>query len=154
VRGRAGWLGMLLLAASCGDGTGLGPRDPESLRSELLVESAPEGQSESVRLDSAWWYPAALLSTGDEAVLEVEGPFTIRLHNNGADTLSMRYDLRFLDDGGFLVDRFIPFGQPVLLPPGQAVLQEGRFVIRSSAEIGRFGLLTMRIAVRLSEPAP
>ena len=110
--------------------------------------------TEAVVLDSAFWTPAALLPTGNDAVLEVEGPFVIRLRNTGDTALTLRYDLRFLDDGGFLVDRFIPFGQPVSLPPGQVVLQDGTFVIRSTPDIGRFGLVTMQIVARLSLPSP
>ncbi|MDA0335530.1 MAG: hypothetical protein O2782_10220 [bacterium] len=144
----------LLATAGCGDGSSLGPRPPQSLYSEWVVQSAPEGMAETVIVDSVFWNPAVLLPTGDPAVLEVEGPFAIRLRNLGETVLELRYDLRFLDDGGFLVDRFIPFGQPVLLPPGQARLQQGTFVIRSPPEIGRFGLATMQIVARFMQPNP
>jgi hypothetical protein len=146
-------MGWLVLTA-CGDGSTLGPREQASRRTQWLVEVAPEGMTEAVVLDSAFWTPAALLPTGNDAVLEVEGPFVIRLRNTGDTALTLRYDLRFLDDGGFLVDRFIPFGQPVSLPPGQVVLQDGTFVIRSTPDIGRFGLVTMQIVARLSLPSP
>ena len=142
----------LLGVAACGDGSTFGPRPPQSLHSQWVVESGPEGAGEVVVVDSVFWNPAALLATGDDRVFEVEGPFTIRFHNTGAVALELRYDLRFLDDGGFLVDRFIPFGQPVPLPPGQIQLEEGNFVIRSPPEIGRFGLVTMQIVGRLAQP--
>lgn len=148
---------LLVVLAGCGDGTTLGPRDPTTLHTQLLVETAPEGVAEAVRIDSAFWNPAALLRTGDDAVLEVEGPFFLRLRNTSAVALTMRYDLRFLDDGGFLVDLFIPFGQPVALAPGETIQQAGTFVIRSTPDIGRFGLATMQVAARLTAaagPAP
>ena len=144
----------LLAAVACGDGSSLGPRPPQSLYSEWVVESAPEGMAESVIVDSVFWNPAVLLPTGDDMVFEVEGPFAIRLRNLGETALELRYDLRFLDDGGFLVDRFIPFGQPVALPAGQDQLQQGTFIIRSPPDIGRFGLATMQIVARLLQPDP
>lgn len=144
----------LTCLAACGDGGGLpGPRHPGTLNTQLLVESTPDGVVEAVRIDSAFWNPAVLLHTGDDAVLEVEGPFFVRFFNAADTTLVLRYDLRFLDDGGFLVDRFIPFGQPLNLAPGESSQQAGTFVIRSSPDIGRFGLATMQIAVRLTLPA-
>ena len=144
---------VILLAgvslAACGDGNTLGPRDPTTLHTQLLVEVAPEGAAEAVRIDSAFWNPAVLLPTGNDAVLEVEGPFFLLLRNTSDVALSMCYDLRFLDDGGFLVDLFIPFGQPLALAPGETIQQADTFVIRSSPDIGRFGLVTMQVAVRL-----
>ena len=143
---------LTLAAVACGDGSATGPRDPASLHTQWVVESAPAGMTEAVVVDSAFWNPAALLLTGDDAVLEVEGPFSILFRNTGEELLEMRYDLRFLAVDGFLVDNFIPFGQPVRLAAGQQVLQEGTFVIRSTPDIGRFGLLTMRIAARIALP--
>ncbi|HJP30077.1 MAG TPA: hypothetical protein QGF95_05930 [Candidatus Latescibacteria bacterium] len=143
-----------LTAVACGDGSTLGPRDPAALQTRLVVESAPDGLAEAVVVDTAFWNPVALLATGDDTVLEVEGPFSIVFRNTTQESLEMRYDLRFLDDGDFLVDRFIPFGQPVSLAAGQPQRQEGRFVIRSTRQIGRFGLVTMQIAVRLVRPEP
>ncbi len=141
-------LGLLLVA--CGNGSGVGPRDPASLHTQLLIEAAPEGADSDVRVDSASWNPAVLLPTGADTPPEVVGPFMILFHNAGDRALSMRYDLRFLDDGGFLVDNWIPSGLPVILAPGQITRQMGQFIIRTSPDIGRFGLATMQIAVRLS----
>jgi hypothetical protein len=142
----------LFQVLSCGEGSSVGPRNPFSLHSEWLLESAPDSLAEAVVVDSVFWNPAALLPTGDPSSFEVEGLFLILLHNTATESLQMRYDLRFLDEDDFLVDRFIPFGQPVLLAAGQSSRLEGRFVIRSTPDIGRFGLLTMRIAVRLTRP--
>ena len=142
----------LLAVVGCGDGSATGPRAPASLHTQLVVESAPAGMTEVVVVDSAFWNPAALLLTGDAAVLEVEGPFSILFRNVAEEPLEMRYDLRFLDVDGVLEDRFIPFGQPVLLAAGQPVLEEGIFVVRTTPDIGRFGLLTMQIAARLVRP--
>jgi hypothetical protein len=144
----------LLCIISCGEGSSVGPRDPSSLHSQWVVESAPDSLAEAVVVDSVFWNPAALLPTGDASVFEVEGPFLILLRNTATESLQMRYDLRFLDEDDFLVDRFIPFGQPVVLAGGQSARLEGRFVIRSTPDIGRFGLLTMRIAARLIRAQP
>ena len=147
----AAFAGALLAAASlgCGDANPLGPRDLADLRSELVIESAPPGLERAVAADSASWYPAAVLATGDAGIVEIEGPFRFRLRNAALQGLSLRYDLRFLDVDRFLVDRFIPFGQPLLLGEGEAKLAQGTFVIRAPIDVGRYGLATMVIAVRV-----
>ena len=140
-------------AWGCGDAEDpLRWRDPEELRTVLLIESAPPGLSEAVVVDSASWFPAALLPTGNENDVEVEGPFRIGFRNTSDQPLQMRYDLRFFEEGGFLVDWFIPFGQPVVFAAGQAVVEEGTFLVRTTPTIGRFGLAEMRIGARLTFP--
>lgn len=143
--------GALLAAASlgCGDADPLGPRTLADLRTELVIESAPPGLEGAVAADSASWYPAAVLATSDARIVEIEGPYRFRLRSAAPQGLSLRYDLRFFDVDRFLVDRFIPFGQPLLLGAGQATLAQGTFAIRAPIDVGRYGLATMLIAVRV-----
>jgi hypothetical protein len=148
------WLGALLTLGACGDGTDppTEPREPSELRTRLQIESASEGLTEAIVVDTASWFPAALLPTGNLDDVEVEGPFRIEFRNTASLPVQMRYDLRFLDEDGFLIDRFIPFGQPVVFEPGQRLVEEGTFLVRTTPDVGRFGLAIMHIAARLSAP--
>lgn len=140
-----------LMAWGCGDAEDpLRWRDPEDLRTVLQIVSAPPGLTEAVSVDSASWFPAAELFTGNEDDVEVEGPFRIVFRNTSDQPLRMRYDLRFFDDTGFAIDWFIPFGQPVDFAAGQTRIEEGTFVVRTTPDLGRFGLAEMRIAARLT----
>ena len=150
---RAAALAAVLGAWAWGCGDAEDPlrwRDPEDLRTVLQIESAPPGLSEAVVVDSASWFPAALLPTGNENDVEVEGPFRIEFRNTSDQPLQMRYDLRFFEEGGFLVDWFIPFGQPVVFAAGESRVEEGTFLVRTTPTIGRFGLAEMRIGARLT----
>ena len=140
-----------LMMWGCGDAVDtLRWRGPEDLRTVLQIDSAPPGLGEAVVVDSASWFPAVELPTGQENDVEVEGPFRIEFRNTSDQTLQMRYDLRFFDDTGFVIDWFIPFGQPVVFAAGQARVEEGTFVVRTTPDLGRFGLAEMRIAARLT----
>ncbi len=140
-----------LTAWGCGDPEDpLRWRSPEDLRTVLQIDSAPPGLSEAVVVDSASWFPAVELPTGQENDVEVEGPFRIEFRNTSDRPLQMRYDLRFFDDTGFAIDWFIPFGQPVVFAAGQTRVEEGTFVVRTTPDLGRFGLAEMRIAARLT----
>ena len=142
-----------LMAWSCGDAVDtLRWRSPEDLRTVLQIDSAPPGLSEAVVVDSASCLPAVELPTGQENDVEVEGPFRIEFRNTSDQALQMRYDLRFFDDTGFVIDWFIPFGQPVDFAAGQTRVEEGTFVVRTTPDLGRFGLAEMRIAARLTLP--
>ena len=140
-----------LMAWSCGDAENpLRWRSPEDLRTVLQIDSAPPGLNEAVVVDSASWFPAVELPTGRENDVEVEGPFRIEFRNTSDQPLRMRYDLRFYDDTGFAIDWFIPFGQPVVFAAGQTRVEAGTFVVRTTPDLGRFGLAEMRIAARLT----
>ena len=150
---RAATLAAVLGLWAWGCGGGEDPlrwRDPEDLRTVLQIESAPPGLSEAVVVDSASWFPAAQIPTGNENDVEVEGPFRIEFRNTSDQPLQMRYDLRFFDDTGFVIDWFIPFGQPVVFAAGQTRVEEGTFVVRTTPDLGRFGLAEMRIGARLT----
>lgn len=45
---------LTLAAVACGDGSATGPRDPASLHTQWVVESAPAGMTEAVVVDSAF----------------------------------------------------------------------------------------------------
>ena len=51
--------------------------------------------------------------------------------NVGDATVWVRYDLRFFDQEEFLIDAFIPIGQPVVLSAGETRRVEGNFLIRT-----------------------
>ena len=146
-------LSLLYLCCWLGCSPGDGPLDFQDVEpvTEYRIDDAPHGLEQSVVVDSVSWEPLTL-NTIVPGELEVVGIYAIYFRNATDQSLQLTYDLRFLDVDGFLVDRFIPFGQPVLLAAGQPVLGEGIFVVRTTPDIGRFGLLTMQIAARLVRP--
>ena len=72
--------------------------------------------------------------------------------NVGADTVWVRYDLRFFDQEEFLIDAYIPLGQPVVLSAGEEQRVEGDFLIRTDdpRDFGRLAL--MRLVARIRRP--
>jgi hypothetical protein len=116
--------------AGCGlGGNGTGPGEFE-LRTEVVLE--PEaGLEGAVRVDSVAWRPTLIAPGLDVAPGELEGTFAARFTSLANVGLEIRYDLRFYDPDGFLIDAFIPFGQPVQLAPGQVRGVEGNFFIRA-----------------------
>lgn len=137
------------LAAACGSG-GHGP-DPDDLvvRSEFQVAEAPEGLQEAVSADSIRWEVLALGITEDDELV-IDGSYFIVFRSAADRAVELRYDLRFMDVDGFFVDRFIPFGLPVRLAPGQSRLEEGDFTIRSG-DLRRVDYLTtLRIVATLA----
>ena len=125
-------LGMLAMrAAGCGlVGEANGPRDFEP-RSEVVMQPE-EGLEGAVRVDSVAWLPVFVEFGYDIAPQELEGSFAAHFANLTDRQLQVRYDLRFYDRDGILIDDFIPFGQPVVLEPGQVRRVEGFFLLRSS----------------------
>ena len=137
---------LVLAAASCGTGIDDGPI--VDLTSEYRVERAPAGMEEAVAVDSVFWQPltAAFDATG---TLEIDGLYRIEFRSTAERPLELRYDLRFLDDQGFLLDNFIPFGLPVVLQAEEAKLEIGEFVIRSGDIRWIYDVVTMRIVARI-----
>ncbi|MEE2656942.1 MAG: hypothetical protein VX733_00440 [Candidatus Latescibacterota bacterium] len=136
-------LGFLLTGAlagvlsACGDGNAVGLPNEEDLSWELVLEAVSADLGEAVIVDSVLWLPLPLLRAPNGST-EVEGPFFIEFRNGFEQALWMHYDLRFLDEDGFLLNRFIPFGQPVALPVGKIVVQEGEFLINSGQQAEDF----------------
>ena len=139
---------LLVIAASGGCGTGIDDGPIVDLTSEYRVERAPAGLEEAVAVDSVFWRPltAAFDATGD---LEIDGLYRIEFRSTAERPLELRYDLRFLDEQGFLLDNFIPFGLPVVLQAEEAKLEIGEFVIRSGDIRSIYDVVTMRIVARI-----
>ena len=122
----------------------------DALLSEVeFVED--EGLEGSVSIDSLTWWPF-LPQPGFGGTAEVEGVFVAVFRNVGADTVWVRYDLRFFDQEEFLIDAYIPLGQPVVLSAGEEQRVEGDFLIRTDdpRDFGRLAL--MRLVARIRRP--
>ena len=118
--------------ASVGCGSGERPLDPEKieLQTEVKVEAEEEGLTQAVAVDSVYGDPGLFDFTIPDAV-EIGGTFRISFRNLGEEPLQIRYELRFFDADTFLIDNFIPFGQPLRLEPGQVREIKGEFLIRA-----------------------
>jgi hypothetical protein len=138
-----GWL-----LAGCGTGDRPLRQEEVVLHSEVVLE-AEEGLQGAVRVDSVYWELGRLDFTVSEAV-EIEGRAQVFFRNLAQQAVEIRYELRFFDEDLFLVDRFIPFGQPLRLEAGQAEAAAGAFFVRLGAiEDLRF-LTTMRVVARIA----
>ena len=128
-----------------------GPSDAvDVLRSEVeFVED--EGLEGSVSIDSLTWLPF-FPEPGFGGTAEFEGIFVAVFRNVGEATVWVRYDLRFFDQEEFLIDAFIPIGQPVVLNAGETRRVEGDFLIRTDdpRDFGRLAL--MRLVARIRRP--
>ena len=102
-----------------------------------------------MRIDSLAWRPTFLDFGFEEELQEFEGTFDARFVNLTDQPLQIRYDLRFYDRDDFLVDAFIPFGQPVRLDPRQVRRVEGDFFLRASDPRDLERLTTMRLYAKV-----
>ena len=122
----------------------------EALRSEVeFVEDA--GLEGSVSIDSLTWLPF-FPEPGFGGTAEFEGIFVAVFRNVGAATVWVRYDLRFFDQEEFLIDAFIPIGQPVVLSAGETRRVEGDFLIRTDDPRDFERLALMRLVARIRRP--
>lgn len=138
----AGW------AAGCGlVGEANGPRNLER-RSEVVLQPE-EGLEGAVRVDSVAWLPLFVEFGYDIAPQELEGTFAARFANLTDLALQVRYDLRFFDRDGILIDDFIPFGQPVALEARQVRRVEGAFLLRASDPRDLEWVETMQLVARV-----
>ena len=137
---------VLGLLGAWGCGLGLTDADnPSSLpRSEAYVLAAP-GFSGVVQVDSLSWLPALVPLGQAGPATELEGVFGARFANHGQRLVQIRYDLRFYDRDEFLLDNFIPFGQPVRLEPGTARYVTGEFRLRAGTGSDLFRVAAMRL---------
>ena len=99
-------------------------------------------------VDSVFWRPltAVFDASGD---LDIDGLYRIQFRSAVERPVELRYDLRFLDEQGFLLDNFIPFGLPVILRGREVKLETGEFVIRSGDIRSIYEVVTMRIVARI-----
>ena len=122
----------------------------DALRSEVeFVED--EGLKGSVSIDSLTWWPF-LPQPGFGGTAEVEGVFVAVFRNVGADAVWVRYDLRFFDQEEFLIDAYIPLGQPVVLSAGEERRVEGDFLIRTDDPRDFERLALMKLVARIRRP--
>ncbi len=122
----------------------------EALRSEVeFVEDA--GLEGSVSIDSLTWLPF-FPEPGFGGTAEFAGIFVAVFRNVGEATVWVRYDLRFFDQEEFLIDAFIPIGQPVVLNAGETRRVEGDFLIRTDDPRDFDRLALMRLVARIRRP--
>ena len=128
-----------------------GPSDAvDVLRSEVeFVED--EGLEGSVSIDSLTWWPF-FPQPGFGETAELEGIFVAVFRNVGESTVWVRYDLRFFDQEEFLIDAFIPLGQPIVLSAGEERRVEGDFLIRTDDPRDFEWLALMRLVARIRRP--
>lgn len=144
------WIVLVLLLGGCFAAED-GPSDAvDVLRSEVeFVEDA--GLEGSVSIDSLTWLPF-LPQPGFGTIAEFEGIFAAVFRNVGEATVWVRYDLRFFDPEEFLIDAFIPIGQPVVLNAGETRRVEGNFLIRTDDLRDFERLALMRLVARIRRP--
>ena len=143
-------IALVLLLGGCFAAEDVPSGAVDALRSEVeFVED--EGLEGSVSIDSLTWWPF-LPQPGFGGTAEVEGVFVAVFRNVGADTVWVRYDLRFFDQEEFLIDAYIPLGQPIVLSAGEEQRVEGDFLIRTDdpRDFGRLAL--MRLVARIRRP--
>ena len=99
-----------------------------SLRSEVEYV-AESGLLTAVKVDSVFWVPvfSPVKFGGGQ---EITGLYTIHFRNVTNSRLEVRYELRFQDRDGFVIDVFNPFNQPVRLSAGEVEEVNGEFRIR------------------------
>ena len=143
-------IALVLLLGGCFASEDVPSGVVDALRSEVeFVED--EGLEGSVSIDSLTWWPF-LPQPGFGGTAEVEGVFVAVFRNVGADTVWVRYDLRFFDQEEFLIDAFIPLGQPVVLIAGETRRVEGDFLIRTDDPRDFERLALMRLVARIRRP--
>ena len=84
--------------------------------------------------------------------MEIPGIFSATIQNNSNKVIWLRYDLRFFDDEGFLVDDYIPFGQPIIVDPNSKQTLNEEFIVRSANIDQVMRLATMQFAARIRLP--
>lgn len=142
---------LLVWTTGCGlTGDPTGPGDIER-RTEILLES-DEGLEKAVRIDSLVWRPFPPQLGFEDEIQATEGTFSALFINLTEQDLQVRYDLRFYDREDFLVDAFIPFGQPVRLSSREILPVEGVFRIRSTDPRDLERLAIMRLFARVAKP--
>ena len=143
-------ISLVLLLGGCFATEDVPSGEVDVLRSEVeFVED--EGLEGSVSIDSLTWWPF-LPQPGFGGTAEFEGVFAAVFSNVGAATVWVRYDLRFFDREEFLIDAFIPLGQPVVLSAGETRRVEGDFLIRTDDPRDFERLALMRLVARIRRP--
>ncbi len=143
-------IALVLLLGGCFASEDGPSGEVDVLHSEVaFVED--EGLEGSVLIDSLTWWPF-LPQRGFGETVEFEGVFAAVFRNVGETTVWVRYDLRFFDQEEFLIDAFIPLGQPVVLSAGEEQRVEGDFLIRTDDPRDFDRLSLMRLVARIRRP--
>ena len=145
------WVVLALFLVGCfaGDDGFSGNSERQILRGEAEFVH-DEGLEGSIVVDSLRWMP--FLPMQGFGGVEFEGVFVAEFRNIGEERVWVRYDLRFFDQEDFLVDAFIPFGQPVKLEVGEKKRVEGEFRIRAEDPRDFERLSLMRLVTRVRWP--
>ena len=144
------WIALVLLLGGCFAAEDRPSGTTDALYSEVeFVED--EGLEGSVSIDSLTWWPF-FPQPGLGTTAEVEGVFVAVFRNVGESTVWVRYDLRFFDQEEFLIDAFIPLGQPVVLNAGEERRVEEDFLIRTDDPRDFEWLALMRLVARIRRP--
>ena len=144
------WIALVLLLGGCFAAEDRPSDAVDVLRSEVeFVED--EGLEGNVSIDSLTWLPF-LPQPGFGTTVEFEGIFAAVFRNVGDSTVWVRYDLRFFDPEEFLIDAFIPIGQPVVLNARETRRVEGDFLIRTDDPRDFERLALMRLVARIRRP--
>ena len=144
---------LMMLWVGCFAGRDRVGSDREALRSEVEFVEVDEGLESSVQIDSLIWQPfLPLPGSGLEGSGDFDGAYQAVFRNVGTQEVWVRYDLRFFDREEFLLDAFIPFGQPVVLAAGEVKKIEGEFRVRLGDPRDIELLSLMRLGVRVRWP--
>ncbi len=144
---------LMVLWVGCFAGRDRMVSDREALRSEVEFVEVDEGLESSVQIDSLIWQPfLPLPGSGLEGSGDFDGAYQAVFRNVGRQEVWVRYDLRFFDREEFLLDAFIPFGQPVVLAAGEVKKIEGEFRVRLGDPRDIELLSLMRLGVRVRWP--
>jgi hypothetical protein len=144
---------LMVLWVGCFAGRDRVGSDLEALRSEVEFIEVDEGLESSVQIDSLIWQPfLPLPGSGLEGSGDFDGAYQAVFRNVGMQEVWVRYDLRFFDREEFLLDAFIPFGQPVVLAAGEVKKIEGEFRVRLGDPRDIELLSLMRLGARVRWP--
>tara|TARA_B100000579_G_C22818538_1_gene849239 strand:- start:457 stop:915 length:459 start_codon:yes stop_codon:yes gene_type:complete len=142
---------LTLNVASCGNGSN--PSNSEIIKKhyEIIFQEIDPKLDGLVRIDSVSWIPLLPINLPNNLV-EIPGIFSATIQNNSKKVIWLRYDLRFFDDEGFLVDDYIPFGQPIIVDPNSKQTLNEEFIVRSANIDQVMRLATMQFAARIRLP--
>ena len=148
---------IVLFWAGCFAGRDRVGSDREPLRSEVEFAEADEGLEGSVQINNLVWQPflplpGSGLGGAGEFAGQFDGAYAGVFRNVGTEEVWVRYDLRFFDREEFLIDAFIPFGQPVVLAAGEVKKVEGELRIRVGDPRDIELLSLMRLVARVRRP--
>ena len=98
------WVWSIVLAAAVINGCGTGDDNDGiiPLMTEFEVERVEPGLTSAVSIDSVFWQPLTFGITGS-GELDIDGDYRIHFRNSAERDIELRYDLRFLDEEGFLI---------------------------------------------------